>query len=88
MFPSGVAMILERLIPQCPYSRKGAQICGGFVVTLSLALNYMSQLHVPWVNLNNFKSITSRWVSLPFSKKEESYKTETCIKTSLNNNST
>ena len=55
MFPLGVAMILERLIPQPAYSRKDAQICGGFVVTLSLALNYMSQLYVPWVNLKQFQ---------------------------------
>lgn len=55
MFPLGVAMILERLIPQPAYSRKDAQICGGFVVTLSLALNYMSQPYVPWVNLKQFQ---------------------------------
>ena len=55
MFPLGVAMILERLIPQPAYSRKDAQICGGFLVTLSLALNYMSQLYIPWVNLKQFQ---------------------------------
>ena len=55
MFPLGVAMILERLIPQPAYSRKDAQICGGFLMTLSLALNYMSQLYIPWVNLKQFQ---------------------------------